>query len=101
MGAAVLEMPRRACAPPEIGTIGAFYEPSVASERKLIYSDQQLIRELIKVLDKQLLDLLDSRSPDEFYQVRDRVWPRYIRALTALQDTAANLVSADVLQKLA
>ena len=92
MATAVLEMPNGVCAPIEIGTIGAFYEPSVASENKLVYSDQQLIRELVKVLDKQLLDLVDSRSPDEFYHVRDRVWPRYIRALSALLDTAANLV---------
>ncbi len=92
MATAVLEMPKGVCAPTEIGTIGAFYE-SAASEKKLVYSDQQLIRELIKVLDRQLLDLVDSRSEDEFYQVRDRVWPRYLRALSALLDTVANLVS--------
>ena len=100
MATAVLEMPKGACAPPEIGTIGAFYEPSVASEKKLIYSDQQLIRELVRVLDKQLLDLVESRSPDEFYHVRNKVWPRYIRALSALQDTAANLISADEMRKI-
>jgi hypothetical protein len=93
MGSAVLEMPKGVCPNPvEVGTIGAFYEPSVAPEKKLIHSDQQLIRSLVKEIDKQLLDLLDSRSPDEFYQVRDKAWPRYIRALTALLDTAANLV---------
>ena len=47
---------------------------------------------MVKELDKQLLDLLDSRSEDEFYQVRGKTWPRYIRALSALQDTAANLI---------
>jgi|SRR5271157_742879 len=97
--AAVLEMPKGVCAP-EIGTIGAFYEPSVESEKQLVYSDQQLVRELVKVLDRQLLDLVDSRSPDEFYHVREKVWPRYIRALSALHDTAANLVSDDALQQI-
>src|SRR5271166_3101606 len=101
MGTAVLEMPKGVCAPAEIGTIGAFYEPSVASEKKLVYSDQQLIRDLVNVLDKQLLDLVDSRSPDEFYHVRNKVWPRYIRALSALHDTAANLISDDELQQIA
>src|SRR5271157_1498495 len=98
--AAVLEMPKGVCAP-EIGTIGAFYEPSVESEKQLVYSDQQLVRELVKVLDRQLLDLVDSRSPDEFYHVRNKVWPRYIRALSALHDTAANLISDDELQQIA
>lgn len=98
MATAVLEMPEGVCAPTEIGTIGAFYEPSVASEEKLVYSDQQLIRDLVKVLDRQLLDLVDSRTPEEFENVRAKVWPRYLRALGALLDTAANLISDDDVQ---
>jgi hypothetical protein len=98
---AVLEMPKGVCVTPsEIGTIGAFYEPTAASERKLIYSDQQLIRELVKVLDRQLLDLVDSRSPEEFEYARKRVWPRYVRALRALHDTASNLISDEVLAQI-
>ena len=50
MATAVLEMPKGVCAPTQIGTIGAFYEPSVASEKKLVYSDQQLIRDRLRSL---------------------------------------------------
>ncbi|MGA2216891.1 MAG: hypothetical protein ABSG51_02335 [Terracidiphilus sp.] len=51
------------------------------------------MRELISVLDKQLLSVLESRSVLEFKEARAKMWPKYIRALRALSDTMSNLVS--------
>jgi hypothetical protein len=96
MGTAVLAMPKGICAPCEIGaigTIGAFFEPPWAPADTLA-SDEKLIRELVGVLDKQLLKTLGARTNQEFDDVRQKTWPRYIRALRALQDTVSNVISA-------
>jgi hypothetical protein len=99
MGTAVIDVPKGVCAPPsEIGTLGAFFQPSTTAEKKLVRSDERLIRELVAMLDRQLIAAVDSRSIAEFESVRKNVLPRYVRALRALHDTVSNLVSDDVLE---
>jgi len=96
MGSAVLEMPKNVCAPCEIGTLGAFFQPSVTPETTLKRSDERLIRDLVSVLDRQLIAAVDTRSESEFSAVRDRVFFRYVRALRALDDTISNLIPPDL-----
>jgi hypothetical protein len=99
--AAFAQIPRGdMCTPAVIGTLGAFYEPSPVIESKLIHSDEKLIRELILMLDKQLLVVLDTRTLAEFEKTRLEVWPKYVRALRALSDTMSNLVSENDIEKL-
>ena len=93
MGTAVLEMPKGVSAPCEIGTLGAFFEPSSVSSSTLV-SDENLISKLIGVLDKQLLEVLSARTAQELDNVCRKVWPKYIRALRALQDTVSNVIPA-------
>lgn len=89
------EMPNGALTLTEIGALGALFEPSTSGETKLVGSEERLIRELVLVLDKQLLAGLKCSSLSEFVTVRTRVWPRYVRALRALSDTVDNLASED------
>jgi hypothetical protein len=99
MGIAGVEIPKGACTPPsEIGTLGAFFQPSTTSEKKLVRSDERLIRELVGVLDRQLIAAVDTRSVAEFNSVRHNVLSRYTRALRALHDTVSNLVSDETLE---
>jgi hypothetical protein len=99
MEMAAIEIPKGVCAPPsEIGTLGAFFQPSTTSEKKLVRSDENLIRELVVVLDRQLIAAVNARSIEEFDSVRKNVLPRYVRALRALHDTVSNLVSEDALE---
>jgi hypothetical protein len=99
MGIAVYEIPKGVCPPPsEIGTLGAFFQPSTTSEKKLVQSDERLVRELVNVLDRQLIAAVEARSVREFCSVRDNVFLRYVRSLRALRDTVSNLVSDDVLE---
>jgi len=101
MGTVVFEIPKGVCPPPsEIGTLGAFFQPSTTSEKKLVRSDERLIRELVGVLDRQLIAAVDTRSVLEFNSVRKNVMPRYIRALRALHDTVINLVSDEMLKSI-
>jgi hypothetical protein len=101
MGPAFLEAMKRVCTPPsEIGTLGAFYKPSEAAEKKLVRSDERLIQELSNVLDRQLIAAVNARSKEEFESVRQNVIPRYARALRAIQDTVMNLITPDMLQAL-
>lgn len=102
MGTAILDIAKGVCLPPpsEIGALGAFFQPSAKSEEKLVRSDERLVRELIGVLDRQLIAAVDSRSVSEFDAVRKNVMPRYIRSLRALYDTAINLVSEEMLQSI-
>jgi hypothetical protein len=100
MEMALLAMPNGVCAPFEIGTLGALYEPAEIATESLIHSDERLIRNLISVLDKQLLSALDTRSPDEFAAVREKVLSRYIRALRAVTDTMSNLASQAEIEQL-
>jgi hypothetical protein len=89
------EMPDGALALTEIGALGALFEPSTSSETKLVGAEERLIRELVLVLEKQLLAGLSCSSVSEFVVVRTRVFPRYVRALRALSDTVGNLASED------
>jgi hypothetical protein len=101
MGIGILNIPVEVCPPPsEIGTLGAFFQPSATSEKKLVRSDEILIRELVSVLDRQLIAAVESRSVSEFEAVRNNVIVRYVRSLRALYDTAANLVSKEMLQSI-
>jgi len=99
METAILDLEKGTClpAPSEIGALGAFFQPSATSEEKLVRSDERLIRELISVLDRQLIAAVDSRSVSEFEAVRKNVMPRYVRSLRALYDTLINLVSEETL----
>jgi len=40
-----------------------------------------------------LLEALSARTAREFEDARQKVWPKYIRALRALQDTVSNVIS--------
>jgi hypothetical protein len=86
-----LDMPQNVQVPFEIGTLGAFFEPTPEREADLTGQQVRLIKELISVLDKQLLAVVNVRSKDDFRKVRDVVFPKYIRAIRALQDTMSNL----------
>jgi hypothetical protein len=88
----ILDIPQQGVAPFVVGTVGALFEPSIVVETDLIRSDERLIRELLSMLDKQLLAVLGSRSVDEFVKQRQEVWPKYVRALRALSDTTGNLI---------
>ena len=98
MGTAVLEMPKEVCAPSEVGTLGAFFQPSASPETTLKRSDERLIRELVSVLDRQLIAAVDTRSASEFAAIRKMIFPRYMRALRALQDTLSNLVCGEIFE---
>lgn len=97
---AILDIPQQGVAPFVIGTVGAIFEPAMAIETKLISSDERLIRELLSMLERQLLALLASRSASEFVKVREEVWPKYVRSLRALSDTMSNLVPESELEVL-
>ena len=92
MQVAVLDMPKQLCAPFDVGTLGAFFDQSTVIQTCLIDSDERLIRNLVSVLDNQLLEILQTRSVLEFKQAREKMWPKYVRALRALSDTLSNLV---------
>lgn len=99
MESAFFEIPKGVCPPPsEIGTLGAFFQPTTASEKKLVRSDERLISELVSMLDRQLIAAVDTRSQEEFLSVRRNVMPRYARALRALYDTVTNLVSPESIE---
>jgi hypothetical protein len=91
-GVAFLDIPQRGVAPFVVGTVGALFEPSIVIETELIRSDERLIRELLSMLEKQLLTVLEARSGEEFAKQREEVFPKYVRALRALSDTMSNMV---------
>ena len=99
MGSAILDVTKGVCLPPppEIGALGAYFQPSATSEEKLVRRDERLVRELIGLVDRQLMAAVDSRSASEFEAVRKNVMPRYVRSLRALYDTLINLVSEETL----
>lgn len=102
MATVVFDIPKGICPPPfEIGTLGAFFQPATAAEKKLVRSDERLVRELVSVLDRQLIAAVDTRSVAEFESVRRNVILRYVRALRALYDTVANLISDEVVGSIA
>jgi hypothetical protein len=89
---ALLDMPQLGIAPFVVGTVGALYEPSMVVETELDRSDERLVRELLSMLDKQLLSVLEARSAAEFSKHRNEVFSKYVRALRALSDTMSNLI---------
>lgn len=99
MGTAVLELPRDVCAPSAIGSLGAFFETSSAPEEaNLGRKEERLIAGLLSALDTYLLDAVSARSVSEFSEKRENVWPKYVRALRALQDTMSNLVPEPIIE---
>lgn len=58
-------------------------------------SDETLIRNLIKELDKTLLSAVEARTEVEFASAVEAAFPRYARALRALSDTMRNLFDND------
>jgi hypothetical protein len=102
MGAevALLDLPQGGVAPFVVGTVGALYEPSMVVETDLVRSDERLVRELIVMLDRQLLSVLETRSAGEFFERRDEVFPKYIRALRALSDTMDNMIPESAMESL-
>lgn len=105
MGTAVLDMPKGACAPFEVGTLGAFFEPSLfdptpEEEANFTRPQERLLKGLVDVLDKQLIAVAGARSNDEFQTARKDVWPKYLRALRALHDTATNVIGEEQLGRM-
>jgi len=90
MSPAVSEM-REVCAPFDIGTLGAFFDQSNTVDAVLIRSDASLVRELISVIDKQLLTVLETRNQSEHQKATEKFFVRYVRGLRALSDTMSNL----------
>lgn len=88
---AILGIPQPGCAPFVVGTLGSAFEAPKDAESFLTRNDEQLIRNLGTMLEKQILAALDARSASEFCQVRSQVWPKYCRALRALADTIRNM----------
>lgn len=97
---ALLDMPRLGVAPFVVGTIGALYEPSIVIETELVRADERLVRELLSMMDRQLLSVLEARSAAEFSQLRAEVFPKYVRALRAVADTMSNLIPESEIETL-
>lgn len=99
MGTAVLDLVKGVyTSPTEIGNLSAFFQPSTSAETKLVRSEEKLIRELVGVIDRQLLSAIETRSVKEFITVRNLAMPRYVRALRALYDTVVNLISDETVE---
>lgn len=90
-------VPRDICPLFEIGSPGVLLERVPNSRVALMSSDLQLITELVRIIDAQMLAVLESRTAEEFITARSRGWQRYARAVRALSDTVANIVSRELL----
>jgi len=97
---ALLDVPRLGVAPFVVGTVGALYEPSIVIETELVRADERLIRELLSMMDRQLLSVLEARDAAEFSKRRQDVFPKYVRALRAISDTMSNLISESEIESL-
>jgi hypothetical protein len=95
---ALLDLPQGGVAPFVVGTVGALYEPSMVVETELVRSDERLVRELISMLDRQLLSVLEARSAEEFSKRREEVFTKYVRALRALSDTMNNMIPESAME---
>jgi hypothetical protein len=100
MNTGVLELPKGACAAPEIGSLGAFFDATPEQDSSLPRNDERLVNALVSALDRYLLSAAGSRSASELQSVRKKVWPKYIRGLRALQDTVANLIPEHLLTRI-
>jgi hypothetical protein len=68
--AAILDVPKGVVPPPSgIGTLGACFQVPSICEQKLVRSDERLIRDLLNVLDRQLISAVDAHSVSEFRDV--------------------------------
>lgn len=83
-------------APNIVGTLGAAFEKQIGVvDTNLHRYDEKLIEVLASQIEKQFSAVLDSRSIQEFEARRQAAWPKYVRALRALSDTARNFVADD------
>lgn len=92
MESAMLEMPKRVVQPFEANTLGALDATASGETVVIKRTDENVLRQLTESLDKQLLTVLDARTPQEFSDARQRVWENYFRARRALSDTMSVLV---------
>jgi hypothetical protein len=103
MGSAVLALPKGVLGPAEVGSIGAFFDFDVAApqqEEKLGSRETRLISNLISQLDIYLTKAISAGTPAAFDKQREKVWPKYVRSLRALQDTIANFLPESTLEQL-
>jgi len=91
MGTTTLEVPQ-GLPRFEIGALGALDAATSGETNVVSRSNEALIRQLVEVVDRQLLSALCCRTVDEFKVVRDNVWNDYIRASRALTDMIQILV---------
>jgi len=97
MESGLFEIPTRE-AKYEANTLGAI-DAAVPGETGVIKrTDENLIRQLTRELDKQLLVVLSCRTADEFTKSRREVWDKYFRARRALNDTLNLLVPKSVIR---
>ncbi len=95
MGTTLMGIPRDACQPFELCSAGTIFEHSDVADTNLVGSDERLLRELIRIIDSQMIEVLESRSSTEFISSVNRVWMKYVRSARALSDTVSNLLSED------
>lgn len=88
-------IPRDACQPFEICSAGTLFEHSDVADTNLVSSEERLLRDLIRIVDSQMIEVLESRSSTEFVSTLNKVWTKYVRSARALSDTVSNLLSED------
>lgn len=101
MQAALRDIPKPVCPHFDISNIGAFIEQPNCVQTELVRSDEELLRGLKSVLENQLLAILEARSALEFINVRNTVWPKYIKARRAFMDTFSNLAPESTIETIA
>lgn len=94
MATTAMGVPSEACPPFEISS-GTLFEHSEVTDTSLVSSDERLLRELTRIIDSQMVEVLESRSSTEFISSRNRVWAKYVRSVRALSDTISNLLTED------
>jgi hypothetical protein len=99
MGTATLQVPQ-GLPRFEIGALGALDAATSGETSVISRAGEALIRQLIEVVDKQLLEALCCRTVAEFIEVREKQWSDYIRASRALTDMIQILIPASAMDLL-
>jgi hypothetical protein len=74
-------------------------DATASSETSVIKrNDENLLRQITEVMDRQLLAILSSRTAQEFEVARREVWEKYVRARRALCDTINLLIPKNVIE---